>query len=326
MSDSGNRTSAKSRAYPTIGIILLGGLSDSERRVPRHTSAGFAYTGLNDDIFVETELFTADREEGFVNGEKIDTSGNRSPFKVLNEFRESIMSHNGISDGNVKLSFDSRNVGVLSGSSDGAAAAMGKCVEAMSGASMDWAGFENRLRMISESVGRSVYGGLSITPQAEQPVTERLLDPSDFSDYVIVGCRFSTRRKPSDRIHENVVNSPDYHKRIESTAKKGEKLRKLAAEKDIRGIFELAMEDTDEYHSLIESVGVQIITDEMRAFMERVRELRKDAWMTYIVTGGSNVFVPIRKENYEIIMKEAPGFNADPVALKVADRAYIMDE
>ena len=30
------------KAYPTIGILLLGGVSDNKKRLPRHTTAGIA--------------------------------------------------------------------------------------------------------------------------------------------------------------------------------------------------------------------------------------------------------------------------------------------
>lgn len=325
MSSTVQEISVTSRAYPTIGIILLGGISDKQKRIPRHTSAGFAYSGINDDIFVETRLYTSQREEGYINGDKMDISGNRSPFKLINQFREDIIRNNNLTDDKTKLTFESRNVGVLSGSSDGAAAAIGKCVEGLRRKDLDWKVFENDLRMISESVGRSVYGGLSITEEASLPHTERLLGPDAFGDFVIVGCRFSTMRKPSDKIHENVVNSPDYGKRIESTRTKGKTLRKLSEDHDIKGIFELAMHDTDEYHKLIESVGVQVITPEMRKFIERVRELRNETWMTYIVTGGSNVFVPVSKKDYRMVIQEALDYDSDPVALKVAGGAEITD-
>lgn len=324
MSQSNTGISARSVAYPTIGIILLGGISDKERRIPRHTSAGFSYTGLDDDIFVETRLFTSREEYGMVNGEKIDLSGSRSPFKLINKYRSEILKNIGIMDEDTRLAFDSRNVGVLSGSSDGAAAAIGKCVEELSGIVMDWKSFENDLRMISESVGRSIYGGLTITKEAEKPYTERLLNPGDFSDYVVVGCKFETERKPSDRIHENVVNSPNYGKRIENTRKKGADLERLSMDKDIMGIFELAMKDTEEYHQLIESVGVKVITTEMRKFITRVDEIRRETWMTYIVTGGSNVFVPVEKKNYKMVMEEALKFNSAPVPLRVAEKASIV--
>ncbi|EQD71309.1 hypothetical protein B1B_04531, partial [mine drainage metagenome] len=37
-------------AFPTIGIVLLGGVSDSIKRYPLHNSAGIAYTSEKHDI------------------------------------------------------------------------------------------------------------------------------------------------------------------------------------------------------------------------------------------------------------------------------------
>lgn len=53
---------------------------------------------------------------------------------------------------------------------------------------------EDDLRMISESVGRSLFGGLTITDPDKGLRTERLLDARDFSQYRIIACRFSEKR------------------------------------------------------------------------------------------------------------------------------------
>ena len=80
---------------------------------------------------------------------------------------------------------------------------------------------ENDFRSISESVGRSLLGGLTVTELVDGiPLTTRLLGPEDFDNYVIVAFMFSADRNPSDTIHRNVVKSPNYAQRINSTAKK----------------------------------------------------------------------------------------------------------
>ncbi|WP_075057246.1 hypothetical protein [Thermogymnomonas acidicola] len=276
-------------AYPTIGIILLGGISDPMRRRPLHLSAGIAYTSDDGRTMVRTRLFYASPRRGTVNGAEIDASSPRSPFRLIDRYAKYI-------DGAERVSFESENVNVISGSSDGAAAAFGLCLSSASGGSLSLAEMEDDLRMISESVGRSLFGGLTITDPDKGLRTERLLDARDFSQYRIIACRFSEKRNPSDAIHSSVVRNSGYQKRVESTREKGRTLRELAASRDIEGgIFELAMGDTDEYHRLVEASGVHVITDGMRALMSRVRELRREVWCTYIVTGGTNVFVPARK-------------------------------
>lgn len=292
-----------SRAYPTIGVILLGGISDKTGRIPMHTSAGFAYTGLEKDIWVDTRVMVNRGEPfGDLNGEKVEYSDTgRSPFVILNHYSKRIFGHLGI-DGDASISFRSRNVGILSGSSDAGAAAMGSCIADMSGGIEDMVAFENELRSISESVGRSLHGGLTVTwADGKTARTERLLGPDAFKDYTIIGCSFNVTRKPSDRIHENAVTSPKYPKRIESTARKAKDLVRLAEDRDIKGIFEISHEDTAEYHRLNESVGVRIITPEMRKLMEMVDADRKETWMSYIVTGGSNVFIITEKKDMKAV-------------------------
>ena len=315
-----------SRAYPTIGVILLGGISDKTKRIPMHTSAGFAYRGLEKDIWVDTKVMVnRGKPFGDLNGEEVQYSDTgRSPFVILNHYREKIFTHLNVKE-EAALSFRSTNVGILSGSSDAGAAAMGSCIEGMAGGIEDNEKFENELRSISESVGRSLKGGLTVTwADGKSARTERILDPDAFRDYVIIGCSFDIQRKPSDRIHENAVTSPDYPKRIESTANKARELVRLAENRDIKGIFELSHIDTREYHRLNESVGVRIITPEMRNLMDMVDEDRKETWMTYIVTGGSNVFVITEKKNMKDVAARYRNHCDSQTLLTVAEGAKII--
>lgn len=318
---------SESVAYPTIGVVLLGGISDKMKRVPMHTSAGFAYEGINEDIKVVTKVMVnKGRPFGSLNGDPVGYSETgRSPFVTLNRYKGKILDHLGLKDGELSISFTSRNYGVLSGSSDAGAAALGRSVNDIAGGIPDLALFEDELRTISESVGRSFHGGLTVTwADGKKARTERLLDPEDFRDYAVIGCRFNVRRKPSDRIHENQVTSPNYPRRIDSTLEKGKQIVKLAEEKDIKGIFELGHYDTADYHRLNESVGVKIITPEMRKLMNLVDEMRKSDWLSYIVTGGSNVFVATErkklKEYTEILREHCDGISL----LKVAEKAHVI--
>ena len=301
-------------AYPTIGIILLGGISDKIQRRPLHNSAGIAYTGIEDKIDVETSVFFSETETGKVNGEEVKDNGDRSPFRILRKYREYMNGRD-----SRKLSFTSSNYGILSGSSDAAAASFGKAVEALSETKLDSEVLEADMRMISESAGRSYHGGLTITETtSDKAVTRTLLEARYFHGYELVGCKFSSTRNPSDRIHENVVKNPAYGKRIESTIKKSTALLNLADGKDIEGIFNLAGEDTLEYHRLLESSGVFVITDEMRKFTTYLDSLKKEFWLNYIITGGSNVFVALRERDSKSITSLSQRFGFNPVRLKVA--------
>jgi mevalonate-3-kinase len=310
---------SSSIAYPTMGIILLGGISDTQHRYPMHTSAGIAYTGIEDKIRVETSFFVSDDQRGYVNGSPIKTSSEyRSPFTIINSYADKISMRLRMKRDD-HVSFSSVNRSVISGSSDGAAAAVGKCIENIIPYDVSLYEIENDLRVISESVGRSIYGGLTITEGNGSAVfTEKILDESAFRDYAIIGCKFSASRRPSDDIHENMVKSPAYAARVSSTREKGKEIRKLAENKDIMGIFEMAMSDTEEYHRLSESMGVRIITGEMRSLVDSVRKARDSIWMSYIVTGGTNVFVPVEKKNIRAVLEIAEKHGVDAVPLRVA--------
>lgn len=309
------REIARERAYPTIGVILLGGLTDDVKRFPRHTSAGITYSSPADDIYSETSLVESEERTGLLDGEAVGDSY-RSPFRIFEKYREILDNY--LSSGSNKIGFISSNRGILSGSSDSGAAALGAAIKSLSVEPLDDVKLENSLRMISESVGRSLKGGLTITEIRDGiPVTEQLLPPEKFSEFRIVGCKFPEKRKPSDVIHSNIVRSGQYPARIKSAREKGEMLRKLASDENIEGIFELAHTDTDEYHALIESVGVRIINGDMRMFMDHINELRKKMWCSYIVTGGTNVFVAVHSGDTGKIVESAGKFNSEPVILKV---------
>lgn len=327
MTKSGILAYSESKAYPTIGVILLGGISDKLNRVPMHTSAGFAYTGLDQEIDVKTRVFVnTGRPSGSLNGNVVKYSETgRSPFVILNHYRKRILENMGLKENDLAISFRSDNHSVLSGSSDAGAAAMGSSIADLAGGIQDMVSFENELRSISESVGRSLHGGLTVTwADGRTAWTERLLGPQHFKDYVVIGCKFNVERNPSDRIHENAVKSQEYPKRVESTLNKAKELVRLAEDKDIKGIFEIGHYDTSEYHRLNESMGVRVITPRMRALMDMVDERRKSSWLSYIVTGGSNVFVISEKKNTKDYVDEFKDHCDGISLLQVADKAEVI--
>ncbi|WP_337860464.1 mevalonate-3-kinase [Ferroplasma sp.] len=312
------------KAYPTIGILLLGGVSDNSKRIPRHTTAGIAYTGLDDGIYVKTNLYLSNKRSGIINGKEVSHDAPRSPFIVIDKYKEEILQrHPEYSE----ISFISENKNIISGSSDAGAAAIGECIESIFEYNINIFNFENDLQKISESAGRSLYGGFTINhANGKDSLTDEILSPEAFNDFVIVGCKFSEVRKPSDVIHDNIVNHEKYAERVKNSEIRSKELEKLASNGDIKGIFEMGEKDTNEYHSMLKAVGVQIITDEMQKFIEKLIELKNDFWNAYIVTGGTNVFVAVEKNNMEKIKKVALDFGSEPVYLKVAGKPDVISK
>jgi mevalonate-3-kinase len=310
------------KAYPTIGILLLGGVSDSVKRIPRHTTAGIAYTGLNDDIYVKTDLYLSNERSGIINGTMVSPDSPRSPFVVIDKYKHEILQHHPEYS---EVSFISENKNVLSGSSDAGAAAIGECIESIFEYNINIFNFENDLQKISESAGRSLYGGFTINhANGKESLTDEILDPEDFQDFVIVGCKFSDKRKPSDVIHENITNHEKYAERVKNSEARSKELEKMADNGDIKGIFEAGETDTEEYHSMLRDVGVNIITTEMKKFIDKISELKNEFWNAYIVTGGTNVFVAVEKQNMEKVRNAALNFECELVYLKVAGKPDII--
>ena len=319
---------SSSVAFPTIGIVLLGGISDQNRRIPLHDSAGIAYSDEKRSIRTATSLYISGTREGYFNGNRITPDNSyRSPFRIIEKYEGRIFDKLGMDQKNRFICFRSENHGILSGSSDSGAAALGKCIHSILGNDLDMPEFENDLRSVSESVGRSFYGGLTVTEtDRNKAITRTVADWPVFSDFTIAGCPFPEPRKPSDTIHENIVKSELYGERVKTAGNRIRKLEGLVRNGELEEIFDMAQEDTEDYHSLIESVGVKIINGAMRSFIEKVRETRKKFWLSYIVTGGTNVFVVCHNRDLGKVMDIAGGNAIKPLQLKISEGAMSFEK
>ena len=310
----------KASAHPTMGIVLLGGLSDPVLRLPYHNSAGICYSLADRESVAETSLtITDDEMENTLNGERINTEDTRSPFKFIDLYKNQI---NKKYKGNVYFNSENRNI--ISGSSDAGAAALGKCISWIL-PDINNDELELNMRKVSESAGRSYYGGLTVTEGVHKPLTRQILDETKFNEYRILSVVFPHKRKPSDDIHFNQPKSDYYKKRILNADQNVITLKELAKKNEIRKIFELAMRDTDDYHYLNSLVDVKIVTDEMKSLMERVQEIRRKFWVTYIVTGGNSVFLVSDKKNAETVKDIALDHSKEIYLLKVAGGARIIE-
>ena len=75
-------------AHPTIGIVLLGGLSDPNYRIPLHGSSGIAYTIKNKESVARTRISLSDKKHAYTfNGKEIEESS-RSPISLIQKYEE----------------------------------------------------------------------------------------------------------------------------------------------------------------------------------------------------------------------------------------------
>ena len=167
----------RSHAHPTMGIVLLGGLKDNVSRHPYHDSAGIAYSLVDKDSVAKTELtISGDHRDSFINKEKVDINGSRSPLRVIESYRKQIREKYGMD----QISVNSWNENIISWSSDAGAAALQRCInDALPEISPEQ--MEIEMRKVSESVGRSFYGGLTVTENHENPLTTGILGHESFS-------------------------------------------------------------------------------------------------------------------------------------------------
>ncbi len=314
-----NSIKVKASAHPTMGIVLLGGLSDPALRLPYHNSAGICYSLADRESVAETTLtITDEKMENTLNGETLDVKDTRSPFKLIDLYKEQInRKYSG------HIYFNSVNRNIISGSSDAGAAALGKCISWLL-PNVDKNDLELNMRKVSESAGRSFYGGLTVTEGIKKPLTRQILDESKFENYRILSVVFPHKRKPSDDIHFNQPKSEYYKKRIMNADQNVITLKELARKNQIKDIFELAMRDTDDYHYLNGLVDVKIVTEEMQVLMEEIHEIRKKIWVTYIVTGGNSVFLITEEKNVERVRNVALEHSREIYLLKVAGGARVI--
>ncbi len=316
----------ETRAFPTIGIILLGGISDKKNRIPMYTTAGIAYTGIDNDIYTDTKMYISNEKKCYIDGKEIDVNSDRSPFKVIDKFKHEILMRVNLDD-DKNIAIESKNVNILSGSSDSGAAAIGECIESIFEYNINIFTFENDLQKISESVGRSIYGGLTINyANGKESLTEQILEPEAFSNFTIIGAHFNNNRTPSNDIHDNIIKHENYKDRIKNADKKAKKLEELAKNGNIKGIFELAESDTIEYHKMLHDVGIDIINDRMQNLIETVNKIKDDVWNTFIVTGGPNVFVVTENKNVNVLKEKLNGLCDEIRLLKVAGKPQVISK
>ncbi len=310
----------KAVSYPTIGVVLLGGIANKKTRTPKHTSAGIAYTDMDGNIKTETLLYADTETHVRINGKENDDAS-RSVIGSIEPYKYRIMRKWNCE----ALSIDSTNYGVLSGSSDSGAAALGKAVEGSVDGEIDIHDIENSMRSVSESVGRSLFGGLTITwSDGYFAYTEKILDENTFKDFLIMGFSFDYKRNPSDIIHENIVSNVDYPQRIKTADERAHEIKELSKYGDVEGIFNIAEQDTEDYHRILRESGVNVIQGDMNILMEQLKQMRKDVWNRYIVTGGSNVYAIVRKDNYKPLLFLANKYGAGIYILKIAGASRIV--
>ena len=301
-------------AFPTIPVVFLGGIR--EDRAPRLNSMGLAITTLEEDMKTVTKAKQLPEEEGihlFVNGKEI--SGKRG--EDIKNMVKRILSEKGIRSG---VRIESVNHNIKSGSSDSGVAALVTAIDELFGLNMSKEEKIKYGKMGSESVQRSLLGGLSETNVDNYPEVRGIPVASheDLKDIRIFLVPFNApegepkyknesplfkTRITADEIHQEIVKHPDYKIRMRETPRRVLEIKKAFKEGNIKRMFDLILEDVENAHELLEDRGLVVRKGPMRELWEDVKKIAKERGVIAVPTagGGNQISILVHKDHADHI-------------------------
>lgn len=280
-----NYNTCRAVAYPGLPVIFAEGYQIVRgRRISRHDSVGLCVTDSKEHVRTETVVEPSNEGVSFtVNVQKLSGSRRQGMLKIVKLMLEK-------SDYDGGLDISSTNYGILTGSSDSAAAAL---VTAMN-SFLDLKLSLDELLQIglygSETVFRSLYGGLTeYRVGGDKHEADVLVNELDISIFTVP---FEGRRFSADAIHKAVVSHPDYANRADSIREKITEVKGFLKKKSIVGILKLMEDDAREVHNLFMWTGHNVINPEMAELCDFVEDIRDGGLKCFwSVAGGSVVYV-----------------------------------
>ncbi|MEM4389673.1 MAG: hypothetical protein QXG98_03340 [Candidatus Micrarchaeia archaeon] len=281
---------SKAIAYPTIPVLLLCGLKDPARRIPFYSTMGLAVTDLEERVRTETTVERAPRGISFtVNGVPVSGKRGADMLKMV----RLLCRRAGYRGG---LRITSVNHNIMTGSSDAGAAALAVALADLLELDISKEELAEIARLGSESVYRSLYGGLSLTEvRRGRCIATQLAPPEKLRRWRIFAIPFPElgARHSADEIHERAVKHPHFPQRVCSRPAFVRRIKAALRKGDLERVMAIAEEDAMNFHYILEWVGVRVIKDPMYAACNLVRRLREEkgirAWFT--VAGGNMVYV-----------------------------------
>ena len=277
-------------AYPGLPIVFAEGYG--EGRMSLHSSASFALTGVDGNVYTETRIFDSEEDSFTVDGAALTGLRGKGMKTIVSALKE-----NAGYSGDLRI--ESINNNVSSGSSDSGAAALVRASDDFLGLGLSDAELNDYARLGSETAYRSVLGGLSIF-DVHSDSFKRIAEADEFVDLRVFGVSFNIPRVNADDIHQAVVKHPDYPSRRKEADGKIVDVQEAVYEGDLLGVLEVMEFDAKRAHKMFRDVGCDVIKPEMRKVCELVGFLRKDGVPAYWnVAAGSIVYVFTLKDYEE---------------------------
>ena len=283
-------------AYPTIPIIFLGGINPD--RTPLYDTMGLAVTSMDEQTRTETsvEVSNLDNEiniEFLINGSKI---GGLRGQQIINAI-QSFLSLNNLS---ANVSIKSNNYNIYSGSSDSGLAALFTALNDVFGLHLSKDDLLRHSMKGSESAGRSLFGGLTLTKSTTKPPTvEQLASEKDLQEIKLFSVPFYYKSRVSaDEIHAGIVKNAKFQDRVNKIPEWVEQIQSSLKKKDFVSLLKTAEENIRNAHELLEGVNLQVRKREMLDLCEDVETMREKHLEVYFLIGGGNLVTVATIDEY----------------------------
>ncbi len=294
-----NRSAAV--AYPTIPIIFLGGIKPD--RTPLYDTMGLAVTNQKETTRTETIITGAEitgntKIDFFLNNQKI--SGKRGD-QILN----SIKSFLGI-EKNIHLIIKSANYDIFSGSSDSGLAALYTALNDLLELNYSKTELLKYAMKGSESAGRSLFGGLTLTKVNDKTITvSQLASENELASLKLFSIPFHYKsRITADEIHAGIVTNPLFIKRVEKIPEWIDGIKDSLKRKDFINLLAIAEENIRNAHELLEEIGLVIRKPEMMKLCTDIQNMRKEGILAYYLIGGGNLVTVATTDTYAKAVEE----------------------
>ncbi|MCF2142261.1 MAG: hypothetical protein K9W42_00985 [Candidatus Heimdallarchaeota archaeon] len=274
-------------AYPTIPIVFLGGINSD--RTPLYDTMGLAVTTPNETTRTETTIQYTPTLKGttvkfFLNGTEITGLRGRQIIDSIKKFVAK-SQHTG------DLIIQSKNIDIFSGSSDSGLAALYTGLNA----ALDLHYPKEKLLLHamkgSESAGRSLFGGLTLTKVQSRPLTvEQIASAEELEAIKLFSVPFHyPSRLSADEIHAGIVTNPNFPKRVKRIPDWVSKIVSAARKRDFITMLTLAEENIKNAHELLEGVNLFVRKPEMMRLCHQLEAMRERGIMAYYLIGGGNL-------------------------------------
>ena len=289
-------------AYPTIPIIFLGGINSD--RTPIYDTMGLAVTSHDEITRTETSVeiipdnqLPPTRETPYVKfmlGGK-ELTGLRGEQIVL--AIKSFMLNSNIT---ANLLVNSTNYNIFSGSSDSGLAALFTALNDILDLNYSQEQLLEYSMRGSESAGRSLFGGLTLTlANTSPPTVLQLASHSDLEEIKLFSVPFHfDTRITADEIHAGIITNRNFEKRVQDIPIWVNRIKTALNNRDFLEVLEAAEGNIRNAHELLEEVGLFVRKPKMLELCDDVHQMRKDGIPAYFLIGGGNLITIATLKEY----------------------------